>query len=86
MFNDQKGNTDSKHAKSRLFDFKIDPPDKMTKVLQQIDRQRKNVVVPGKINKKIGGAVAPLYLMIKKEILIMSTSKHAKQNNCCNEH
>ena len=39
-------------------------------MLQQIYRQRKNVVVHGKINNEIGGAVASICLMIKKEILI----------------
>ena len=35
MFDDQKGNTDSKHANSMCFAFKIDPLEEMTKVLQQ---------------------------------------------------
>ena len=43
-FNDQKGNTASKRAASRIFDFHIDPPQQLTNVLQQIYRQRQNVV------------------------------------------
>ena len=50
MFDDQKGNTDSKHATTMFFDLKIDPPDNLTKVLQQKDRQRKQRSFSGKNN------------------------------------
>ena len=38
-----------------------------------------------RIAKKIVGAVAPLFLMFKKLLLKMSTSKHTKKINCRNE-
>ena len=41
--------------------------------------RKQNVVFPGQINLQIGGAVAPLFLMFKKEILKGATSKHAKK-------
>ena len=42
-------------------------------------RPNKNVVFSGKINKTVGGTVALLFLMLEKEILKRSTSKHAKK-------
>ena len=38
IFDDQKGNTDSKHTTSRCFYSKIDPPENLTKVFQKTNR------------------------------------------------
>jgi hypothetical protein len=75
IFEDTKGNTDSRHAKSTFFDFKKGPPEKNDEnTKNNISSQKKNVVFRDKIEEKDGWGYIPLYLMIKKEILKMSKS------------